>query len=235
MESMSARQVDLPGSTSAAQFAEITQAIVDLQPKKTAQLVRQALDQGLAPQEILLQGLARGMNRVGELFSAKEFFVPEVLMASKAMEAGFELLRPLLKTGDQGREGRVVLGVVQGDIHDIGKNIVKVLLEAAGFEVIDLGRDVPAATFVNSVAENRPQVLGLSSLMTTTMPLMAVIISELQKQGLRDRVKVIVGGAPVNADYAHSIGADGYASDASAAVREIKKLLKTQETSLITE
>jgi len=212
-------------------FAAIAQAIVDLQPRKTAQLVQDALRAGRAPPDILLQGLARGMNRVGELFAAKEFFVPEVLMASRAMDAGFDLLRPLLKAGDRGNQGRVVLGVVQGDIHDIGKNIVKVLLEAAGFEVIDLGRDVPVASFVHSVREQRPQVLGLSSLMTTTMPLMAVIINELQKQGLRDKVRVIVGGAPVNSDYARSIGADAYAPDAPAAVREIRRLLEPQEKS----
>jgi 5-methyltetrahydrofolate--homocysteine methyltransferase len=228
---MSARQPDLPVSTPEAYFADIAQAIVDLQPKRTAQLVQQALDQGIVPQEILLNGLARGMNRVGELFSEKEFFVPEVLMASRTMEAGFELLRPRLKAGDSGRLGRVVLGVVQGDIHDIGKNIVKVLLEAAGFEVIDLGRDVPVPDFVRSVKEHRPQVVGLSSLMTTTMPLMATVIRELESQGLRAGVKVMVGGAPLNAEYARSIGADGYASDAPAAVREIRKLLNIEEPS----
>ncbi len=231
MERMSARELGLPVSPADAQFAEIAQAIVDLQPKRTAQLVQQALDRGVAPQEILINGLARGMNRVGELFSEKEFFVPEVLMASRTMEAGFELLRPLLKKGDSGRLGRVVLGVVQGDIHDIGKNIVKVLLEAAGFEVIDLGRDVPVPDFVRSVKEQRPQVIGLSSLMTTTMPLMATVIRELESQGLRAGVKVMVGGAPVNAEYARSIGADGYASDAPAAVREIRKLLNIEEPS----
>jgi 5-methyltetrahydrofolate--homocysteine methyltransferase len=115
--------------------------------------------------------------------------------------------------------------VVQGDIHDIGKNIVKVLLEAAGFEVIDLGRDVPVQEFVRSVRERQPQVVGLSSLMTTTMPLMAVVIEELKKQGLREKVRVVVGGAPVTADYARSIGADGYAPDAPTAVREIRNLL----------
>jgi 5-methyltetrahydrofolate--homocysteine methyltransferase len=212
-----------------AKFAAIAQAVVDLQPRKTAQLVQEALIAGFSPPEILLDGLARGMNRVGELFAEKEFFVPEVLMASRAMEAGFELLRPLLKTGDSGRLGRVVLGVVQGDIHDIGKNIVKVLLEAAGFEVIDLGRDVPAQDFVRSVSEQRPQVVGLSSLMTTTMPLMAVVIDELKKHGLRDKVRVVIGGAPVTAEYARSIGADGYAPDAPAAVREIRRLLPVRQ------
>jgi len=216
---------------SKAKFVAIAQAVVDLQPRKTAQLVEDALASGIAPQEILLNGLARGMNRVGELFAEKEFFVPEVLMASRTMEAGFELLRPLLKRGDSGQLGRVVLGVVQGDIHDIGKNIVKVLLEAAGFEVIDLGRDVPASDFVRSVKEQKPQVIGLSSLMTTTMPLMALVIRELERQGLRAGVKVMVGGAPVNAEYARAIGADGYAPDAPAAVREVRKLLSIEEPS----
>ena len=206
-------------------LAQIAQAIVDLQPKKAAQLVQQALDAGVAPREILLTGLAAGMNRVGELFARKEFFVPEVLLASRAMEAGFVLIRPLLKRSDVASKGKVVLGVVQGDIHDIGKNIVKVLLEAAGFELIDLGRDVATQEFVRAVADQKPDVLGLSSLMTTTMPEMENIIRELEQQGLRQNVKVVVGGAPLTSDYARSIGADGYAPDAPSAVREVQRLI----------
>lgn len=205
-------------------LARIAQAVVDLQPKRTAELVQQALAQGLPPQTILLNGLAAGMNRVGELFAAKEFFVPEVLLASKAMESGFALVGPQLKRDAAPSPGKVVLGVVAGDIHDIGKNIVKVLLEAAGFEIIDLGRDVPVDQFVRAVAEQSPDVLGLSSLMTTTMPVMATVIEELGRQGLRARVKVIVGGAPVTQDYAQTIGADAYAPDAPSAVRKVREL-----------
>jgi 5-methyltetrahydrofolate--homocysteine methyltransferase len=206
-------------------LTRIAQAVVDLQPKKAAQLVQQALDAGVAPREILLTGLAAGMNRVGELFARKEYFVPEVLLASRAMEAGFVLIRPLLKRGDVASKGKVVLGVVQGDIHDIGKNIVKVLLEAAGFELIDLGRDVATQEFVRAVADQKPDVLGLSSLMTTTMPEMENVIRELEQQGLRRNVKVIVGGAPLASNYARSIGADGYAPDAPSAVREVQRLI----------
>jgi len=227
---------------------QIAQAIVDLMPKKAAQLTQAAIDQGLPPRTILLEGLAAGMKRVGELFACKEFYVPEVLLASRAMEAGFALVRPLLardshhfpgrgaegERGDGSRrengdspfaQGRIILGVVRGDIHDIGKNIVKTLLSAEGFETIDLGKDVPVADFLRAVKEQKPDVLGLSSLMTTTMPVMEEVIQELQRQDLRAGLKVIVGGAPLTADYARRIGADAYAPDAPSAVREVKRLL----------
>jgi 5-methyltetrahydrofolate--homocysteine methyltransferase len=222
-------------------LAQISQAIIDLMPKKTAELTQAALDAGLAPKAILLEGLAAGMKRVGELFAAKEFFVPEVLLASRAMDSGFALVKPLVKSGAVPRRGKVVIGVVQGDIHDIGKNIVKVLLEADGFELVDLGKDVPVERFVRAVAEQKGDMtgsasdpdrvprlfVGLSSLMTTTMPVMGDVITALDKSGLREHVRVIVGGAPLTADYARSIGADGYAADAPAAVQEFRNLLGT--------
>ena len=240
-------------------LAQISQAIIDLMPKKTAELTQAALDAGLAPKAILLEGLAAGMKRVGELFAAKEFFVPEVLLASRAMDSGFALVKPLVKSGAVPRRGKVVIGVVQGDIHDIGKNIVKVLLEADGFELVDLGKDVPVERFVRAVAEQKGDMtgtvrhscapplvqadvgrsaasdpdrvprlfVGLSSLMTTTMPVMGDVITALDKSGLREHVRVIVGGAPLTADYARSSGADGYAADAPAAVQEFRNLLGT--------
>jgi 5-methyltetrahydrofolate--homocysteine methyltransferase len=208
---------------------QIAQAIVNLMPKKAAQLTQAALDQGLPPRTILLEGLAAGMKRVGELFACKEFYVPEVLLASRAMEAGFALVRPRLEAGALRAQGRIILGVVHGDIHDIGKNIVKTLLGAEGFETIDLGKDVPVADFVRAVKEQKPDVLGLSSLMTTTMPVMEDVIHELQRQDLRAALKVIVGGAPLTAGYARQIGADAYAPDAPSAVREVKRLLRRDQ------
>lgn len=202
---------------------DIAQAVVDLLPEKTVELTRQAQAAGIAPQKILLEGLAAGMKRVGELFAAQEFFVPEVLMAARAMEAGMAMVQ--LPAGESTAAGRVVLSVVEGDIHDLGKNIVKVLLKAEGFQVTDLGKDVPIETIVQAVAEQQPDILGLSALMTTTMTVMPVVINRLAEAGLRSRVKVVVGGAPLTAEYARSIGADGYAADAIAAVQLAKQLL----------
>ncbi|MCR4424277.1 MAG: corrinoid protein [candidate division WOR-3 bacterium] len=205
-------------------FSLLVDAVVALDPVRVAQLCQEALRQGLAPEEALEKGLARGMRVVGEKFAAREFFVPEVLLASKAMYAGFDILKEQLPRGTRSR-GRVALGVVQGDIHDIGKNIVKVMVQAAGFEVVDLGRNVPIERFVTA-AEEGVQIVGMSSLMTTTMPNMAKVIEALKKQGLRERVKVLVGGAPVTRLFAERIGADGYAPDAHSAVVEVERLLK---------
>jgi 5-methyltetrahydrofolate--homocysteine methyltransferase len=207
---------------------QIAQALIDLLPQKTAQLVQAALDAGIEPRDVLLNGLAAGMKRVGELFACQEFFVPEVLMAARAMSAGMAVVRPRLTAGSVASRGKVVLGVVQGDIHDLGKNIVKVLLEADGYEVIDLGKDVPTETIVRAVAELKPDVLGLSSLMTTTMTLMPAIMKALEDAGLRPPLRVIVGGAPLTADYAQSIGADGYAADGPGAVTAIKRLINRE-------
>lgn len=205
-------------------FSLLVDAVVALDPARVAQLCQEALRQGLAPEEALEKGLARGMRVVGEKFAAREFFVPEVLLASKAMYAGFDILKEQLPRGTRSR-GRVALGVVQGDIHDIGKNIVKVMVQAAGFEVVDLGRNVPIERFVTA-AEEGVQIVGMSSLMTTTMPNMAKVIEALKKKGLRERVKVLVGGAPVTRLFAERIGADGYAPDAHSAVVEVERLLK---------
>ncbi len=204
-------------------LAQLAQAVVSLQPAQVVALCQQALVQGIPSDSALNQGLAKGMRQVGEKFAAREYFVPEVLLAAKAMYAGFDILKEHLPRS-QTRRGRVALGVVQGDIHDIGKNIVKVMVEAAGFEVIDLGRNVPVDRFVAAVREG-VDVLGLSSLMTTTMPNMAKVISALERAGLRQRVKVLVGGAPVNRMFAERIGADGYADDAYGAVKEVERML----------
>ena len=188
-------------------------------------LVRKALEGNSEPTEILERGLIAGMKEVGRLFGCKEYYVPEVLLASESFYVRFNLINPLIKNSHRQTKAKVVMGVVEGDIHDIGKNIVKVMLEASGYNVIDLGRDVPIAQFVGSVQHEEPAFLALSSLMTTTMEHMEAIINELQSAKIRDKVKVVVGGAPVNEDFARRIGADGYGKDAAAAVSIIEKLI----------
>lgn len=203
-------------------LAQVAAAVVGLDPERVRRLCVEGLALGIPPERMLEQGLGAGMRLVGEKFAAQEFFVPEVLLASKAMYAGFDILKEKLPRTVKTR-GRVALGVVQGDIHDIGKNIVKVMVQAAGFEVLDLGRNVPVEAFVQAVRDG-VEVLGMSALMTTTMPNMAKVIEALKRAGLRSKVKVLVGGAPVNQVFAHRIGADGYAPDAARAVAEVERL-----------
>jgi 5-methyltetrahydrofolate--homocysteine methyltransferase len=214
-------------------FDRLAEAVTTMKPELVAELARKVLEQGLSPEDAMTQGLAAGMRRMGEKFTAKECFVPEVLLASKAMYAGFDILSKAPSHKPQAAREKVILGVVQGDIHDIGKNIVKVMVQAAGFEVIDLGRNVALPEFVRAVesdlsdrsdASDHSLVLGISSLMTTTMPRMGKVIEALDKAGLRPKVKVVVGGAPVTPGFAKSIGADGFAPDAHSAVLEIERL-----------
>jgi len=189
-----------------------------------AELVQQALDQGLPAAEVLNGGLIAGMDEVGKDFKAGELFVPEVLIAARAMHAGMNVLRPLLAEADVPSAGKYVIGTVQGDLHDIGKNLVKMMLEGAGFETVDLGTDVKPEGFVAAVREHRPQLLGMSALLTTTMPGMQATIEALQEAGLRETVKIMVGGAPVTAAFAEKIGADAYAPDAASAVDKAREL-----------
>ena len=190
-----------------------------------AELVQQALEQGLSPSEVLKGGLIAGMDEVGKDFKAGDLFVPEVLIAARAMHAGMGILRPLLAEGDVASTGKYVIGTVKGDLHDIGKNLVKMMLEGAGFETVDVGTDVGPETFVAAVREHQPQLLGLSALLTTTMPGMKATIDALQEAGLRDTVKIMVGGAPVTAAFAEKIGADAYAPDAASAVDTARELV----------
>jgi len=183
-----------------------------------ADLVQQALDQGMTPGEILNGGLIAGMDEVGRDFKAGELFVPEVLIAARAMHAGMSVLRPLLAESAVPSAGKYVIGTVQGDLHDIGKNLVRMMLEGAGFETVDLGTDVKPDDFVAAVREHQPQLVGMSALLTTTMPGMKATIEALQEAGLRDRVKIMIGGAPVTTAFAEQIGADAYAPDAATAV-----------------
>jgi 5-methyltetrahydrofolate--homocysteine methyltransferase len=192
--------------------------------KEVAVLVQQALDQGMAPGEVLEGGLIAGMDQVGKDFKAGELFVPEVLIAARAMHAGMDLLRPLLAEGEAISAGKYVIGTVKGDLHDIGKNLVKMMLEGAGFEMIDLGTDVEPTSFVAAVREHQPQLMGMSALLTTTMVQMKATVEALEEAGLRDSVKIMVGGAPVTAAFADEIGADAYAPDAATAVDVARSL-----------
>lgn len=192
---------------------------------KVVEGTRRALEMGRTPHEILAHGLVAGMDIVGEDFGAGRLFVPEVLMAAKAMKAAMEVLRPLLTQTGAPRIGTFVIGTVKGDIHDIGKNLVAMMLEGAGFEVIDLGINTDADEFIAAVREYNADLLGMSALLTTTMPYMKVVIDRLKEEGLRDKVKVLVGGAPLSEAFAEEIGADAYCEDAAVAVEVAKKFM----------
>jgi 5-methyltetrahydrofolate--homocysteine methyltransferase len=200
------------------------EAVLEGDMDGAAKGVEAALGDNIAPGDILLTCLIPAMEEVGRLFEEGEYFVPEMLIAARAMKAGLEILKPLLVDSGVEPAGKVVLGTVEGDLHDIGKNLVAMMLEGAGFEVIDLGTDVSPDKFVETV-KNGIDIVGLSALLTTTMPNMANTIKAIDEAGLRDKVKIIVGGAPVTSDYAQQIGADGYASDASQAATLAKQLI----------
>jgi 5-methyltetrahydrofolate--homocysteine methyltransferase len=189
-----------------------------------AELVQDALDSGMEPADVLNDALLAGMDQVGRDFKEGVLFVPEVLFAARSMQAGMDVLRPLLADGDIVSSGKYVLGTVKGDMHDIGKNLVRMMLEGGGFEAIDLGVDVDPETFVDAVREHKPDLLGMSALLTTTMAQMKVTIDALIEAGLRDSVKIVIGGAPVTADFARQIGADAFAEDAATAVDVAREL-----------
>lgn len=188
-------------------------------------LVQQAIGEGVPPSEIISGYLIPAMGEVGARFERQEFYIPEMLIAARAMQTGLTVLKPLLVEGELESAGCVVMGTVKGDLHDIGKNLVSMMLEGAGFEVIDLGVDVGPERFVEAVREEKPDIVGMSALLTTTMPAMRGTIEALIEAGLREKVKMLVGGAPLTQSYADQIGADGYAPDAGAAVRKAKELL----------
>jgi 5-methyltetrahydrofolate--homocysteine methyltransferase len=202
----------------------IYDAILEGDMEGVANNIQAPLDAGVAPGEILNTALIPAMDKVGQLFEEGEYFVPEMLIAARAMKAGLEILKPLLVDSGVDPVGKVVLGTVKGDLHDIGKNLVAMMLEGAGFEIVDLGADVSPDQFVDA-ARDGVDVVGLSALLTTTMPAMENTIRAIEESGLRDRVKIIVGGAPVTAEYARQIGADGYAADASQAATLVRELI----------
>lgn len=207
-------------------YEELATALINGKAPVVKELTSKALAEGETPQDVLTKGLVAGMNVVGQRFKNNEFYVPEVLIAARAMKSGMEVLRPKLAETGVEPVARVAIGTVQGDLHDIGKNLVAMMMEGAGFEIIDLGVDVKADKFVDSVKEKNANVICLSALLTTTMPAMKETIQALQEAGLRENVNVMIGGAPVTQNYADEIGADGYAPDAASAVDKAKELLK---------
>ncbi len=205
---------------------EISQTLQQGDDKKVSALTRQAIEEKIPPKEILESGLIGGMNVVGEKFKVHEIFLPDVLLAAKAMSVGMGLLEPFFIKGGMPTMGKVVIGTVQGDLHDIGKNLVSVMLTGAGFEVIDLGTNVPPEKFIEIAKKEDAPVIGMSALLTTTMPVMRSVVELLKQEGLSDKTKVIIGGAPVSEEFAHQIGADAYGYDSTNAVESVKKLIK---------
>lgn len=203
---------------------KITETLITGDGDKLQELVKAELEAGTPAGQILQEGLIVGMDIVGEKMEVGDMFIPEVLMSAQAMSISVEILKPLLAEGESASAGKVVIGTVKGDLHDIGKNLVVMMMESAGFEVIDLGVDVEPEKFVEAIKENNPTVVGLSALLTTTMPMMKKSIDSIEESGLRDTLKIIVGGAPVTQAFADEVGADGYASDAGAASKMAKSL-----------
>jgi 5-methyltetrahydrofolate--homocysteine methyltransferase len=206
-------------------ISEIYEAILEGQQKKAVEKVNQALAENVDPSIILNEGMVKAMAEVGRLFEEGEYFVPEMLIAARAMQNGLAILKPHLVQADIKSSGKVVAGTVKGDLHDIGKNLVAMMLEGAAFEIVDLGSDVSPEKFVEAVRSSGADIVAMSALLTTTMPNMKTTIEALEAAGLRDKVKVIVGGAPLTPEYAKQIGADGYAADASRAVALAKSMI----------
>jgi 5-methyltetrahydrofolate--homocysteine methyltransferase len=205
----------------------LSTAVLEGNSQKAEKLVQKALDQGIHPKTILDDGMVVGMNEVGVRFRRGDMFVPEVLMSADSMQAGLVLLRPALIASGTKLIGKIVLGTVKGDLHDIGKNLVGMMCEGAGFETIDLGFNVPPEKFIDAIKEHKPDIVGMSALLTTTMRAMGYTIKAIEEAGLRDTVKVMVGGAPVDSDFSGRIGSDGYGSNAVAGAELAKKLVST--------
>ncbi|KGK83292.1 methyltransferase [Desulfosporosinus sp. HMP52] len=206
-------------------FSSLAELVINGNYNGAKDFTQKLIDSGADPIEIINQGLMAGMDVVGVRFKAGDMFVPEVMMSAKAMSTGIELLKPLIADSDMPSAGKVLIGTVKGDLHDIGKKLVVMMLESAGFDVVDLGVDIDPDAFVNAVKEHSPQVIGLSALLTTTMLSMKDTIEALKEEGLRDQVKVIIGGAPISQSFADEIGADGYASDAGTATELCRNLI----------
>jgi len=206
-------------------FEKIADEVQKGNSEPVEELVKETISQGFPAEKILNEGLVEGMNIVSEKFKNNECFIPEVLVSAKAMTVGLEILKPRLAETNVKSRGKVVIGTIQGDLHDIGKNIVAMLLQGAGFEVVDLGADVPIEKFVESAKNEKADIVGISALLITTMVNMKAVIESLKNAGLRDNVKVIIGGAPVTRDYANKIEADGYAPDAASGVDVAKSLM----------
>ena len=205
--------------------AQLSEAVLDGDLKNIRKLTQAALDGGSTPQQVLDQGLLPGMDEVGKLFKSGEMFIPEVLLSAKTMAAAMDVLKPLLMKGESAGRGTVVIGTVQGDLHNIGKNLVAMMLEGSGFSVIDLGIDVKPQAFLDAVKAHRPKILGMSALLTTTMTRMSETIRALEEAGVRSEVKVMLGGAPVTEDFVARVHADAYAANAGTAVDVARALV----------
>jgi corrinoid protein of di/trimethylamine methyltransferase len=203
---------------------KLSDAVVNMEDSAATSLSEEVVANGFDAYEAIDKGLAKGMERAGVLFEEEEYFIPELLMCSDAMYAGLDVLKPHIKTDEQVQKHKVVLGVIEGDTHDIGKNLVKIMLESSGFEVVDLGRDIPPAQFVEKAVETNADIIGLSTLMTTTMDGMREVVALLKEKNLKEKFKVIIGGGPISPGFAKKIGADGYSGNAAGAVRLAKGL-----------
>ena len=206
-------------------FAELQKSLIAGTEARVKELVAKLIAQGVAPKEIISKGLISGMAEVGKRFREGDMFIPEVMLCARTMSASMALLEPLIVGAPFQISGKVIMGTVEGDVHNIGKDIVSIMLRGAGFAVIDLGVQVQAERFVQAVLEHKPDVLGMSALLTTTMPRMKEVIQLLDKRGLRHNVQIIVGGAPVTQEFADEIGANGYSPDAGSAIDKVKELL----------
>ncbi|MDD5658482.1 MAG: corrinoid protein [Actinomycetota bacterium] len=209
-----------------AKYQDLADAILKGDNVKSKEITQDLVGKKIPAGDILSEGLIAGMNVVGKKFKANEMYIPEVLIAARAMHAAMDILKPLLTESGAPTKGIAVIGTVQGDLHDIGKNLVSMMLEGAGFTVVDIGVDIPADKFVEAAKNNNADIVGLSALLTTTMPSMKEVIEALRKDSVTKEIKVIIGGAPVTQEYADSIGADGYAPDASSAVDISEELLR---------
>lgn len=207
-------------------LAKLSECVVEMEEEEVVDVAKEYIEAGYPAFDGIMEGLVDGMNKASDLYDAEEYFVTDVLLCSDAMYAGLEVLRPHLpENADAGEKPKAVIGVVEGDTHDIGKNLVKIMMDTAGFEMYDLGRDVPLDTFVDKAIEVNASIVCMSTLMTTTMVGMKTVIEKLQERGIRDKVKVMIGGSPISQKYADEIGADGYSTNAVEAVKLAKRLL----------
>ncbi|MBW2437289.1 MAG: corrinoid protein [Deltaproteobacteria bacterium] len=206
-------------------FEKMAEVLIAGKEAEVKSLTQEALDKGAAARDILDKGLLAGMDVVGQRFKAGDMFIPEVLLCARCMHGAMDILNPLLSEGDAAGVGTYLIGTVEGDLHDIGKNLVSMMLEGAGFQVIDLGTNITAQQFVEAVKEHQPDILGMSALLTTTMPRMEETIQALKEAGIRDQVKIMAGGAPVTQDFVDKIGGDAYGANAASATEKAKELL----------
>jgi len=211
-------------------FQKLSDAVLEMEEDTVEETANQVVEEGVDAYQAIDKGLANGMERAGKLFEEHEYFVPELMICADAMYKGLDILTPHIKTSEDEKKATIVIGVIEGDTHDIGKNLVKIMQETGGFNVIDLGRDIPPTVFVDEAVKNKADVIAISTLMTTTMDGMSEVIEILNGRGIRNDFKVIVGGGPISQSFANKIGADGYSSNAAESVRLVRKLLEGAKT-----